>query len=159
VNTVRLAALLLLCACSTLPDTPPRSGTGDLLLGASLQRAVVAQATLFPYHFQPDGAELNDLGRRDLDVLTAHFLRATGALAIRRGPEAAELHEARVRSVLAALEAGGVPRDRVAVRDGLPGGDGAASSRIVEVLRRPLTLSGAGVSEGGLGGSSSGSLP
>jgi hypothetical protein len=147
VKTASLATLLLLAACSTTPPEPPAfSGAGDALLGASLQRALVAQSTLFPYHFRPASAELNDLGSRDLSVLAAHFADASGALCLPRGDATPELHEARVRTVMSALQAAGVPRERVALREGLPGGDGARSARIVEVLRRPLTLSGGGIS-------------
>jgi hypothetical protein len=147
VKTARLAILLLLAACSlTPPGNPAFVGTGDALLGASLQRALVAQSTLFPYHFRPASAELNDLGNRDLAVLAAHLAGTSGALCVPRGDATPELHEARVRAVMSALQAAGVPRERVALRDGLPGGDGARSTRIVEVLRRPLTLSGGGIS-------------
>lgn len=152
-KTARLAVLLVLAACGgTLPAPPPWTGTGDALLGASMQRAIVAQSALFPYHFRPDAAELNELGRRDLAVLAAHLGGTDGVLAVSRGTASPELHEARVRSVLAALEAAGLPRERLTVRDGLPGGDGASAVRILEVLRRPLTLSGGGVSGVGAAG-------
>ena len=140
------AALLLLCACADMPTGGSGPFAGDMLLGASMERALIAQSTLFPYHFQADAAELNELGRRDLLVLAAHLREHAGSLSVRRGGATPELHEARVRAVLAALVTAGVPRDAVALRDGLPGGDGTSSARIVEVLGRPLLLGGAGTS-------------
>ena len=147
---LKLAALgLLLGACaSDSHDNGPFAG--DLLLGASLQRAIVTQSALFPYHFVPDAAELNELGERDLSVIAAHLRDHAGSLVIRRGGASKELHDARVASVLVVLEEVGVPPEMVAVHDGLPGGDGLPSSRVVEILKAPLQLSGAGVSDAGM---------
>ena len=145
-KTARLSAVLLaLLAGCAAPEHMP-VGTGDLLLAASLQRAIVAQSTLFPYHFVADSAELNALGQRDLAVLAKHFHDHSGTLAVRRGDASAALEDARVKAVLAALEAGGVAKGQVSVRDGLPGGDGLAAARVLEILKTPLVLSGAGVS-------------
>lgn len=145
-KTVALSAVLLglLAACSA-PEHP-RYGTGDLLLAASLQRAIVVQSTLFPYHFVPDAAQLNELGERDLQVLARHFQSHSGSLSVRRGDAGDALAEARLRAVVEALANAGVARDHVLVRDGLPGGDGVASARVIQIMKGSLVLSGAGVS-------------
>ena len=143
---LKLAVLgLLLGACASDSETHPFAG--DLLLGASLQRAIVTQSALFPYHFVPDAAELNELGERDLGVIAAHLRDNAGTLIIRRGTASKELHDARVAAVLAVLEQAGVQKEHVALRDGLPGGDGLPSSRLVEVFKTPYVLTGAGVSQ------------
>jgi hypothetical protein len=146
VKTAALSTILLalLAGCS-LPKHE-RYGTGDLLLAASLQRAIVVQSTLFPYHFVPDSAQLNELGQRDLLVLARHFQAHAGTLAVRGGDAPAPLAEARLRAVIEALTAAGVARDHVVVRDGLPSGDGLASAHVIEVMKGSLVLSGAGVS-------------
>lgn len=144
-TALSLVALGLLAGCHAAP-MHPASGCGDLLLAASLQRALVAQSTLFPYHFVPGSSELNELGRRDLLVLAYSLQEHSGSLVVRRGDASPELAEARVRSVIAALESAGVARDHVTIHDGLPGGDGLASARVLDILKNPLTLSGAGVS-------------
>jgi hypothetical protein len=104
------------------------------------------QSALYPYHFVPDSAELNELGVNDLSVLAMHLRDHAGSLLISRGAASKELHDARVRAVLAALEEAGVAKSQVAVHEGLPGGDGLPSSHVVEILKKPLMLSGAGVS-------------
>jgi len=144
---LNLAALaLLLGACVTDPMDTPNNGAGDLLLGASMQRAIIMQSALYPYHFVPDSAELNELGAIDLSVLAFHLRDHAGSLLISRGGVSKELHDARVRAVLAALEESGVAKTMVSVHDGLPGGDGLPSGKVVEILKKPLVLTGAGVS-------------
>ncbi|HEX5010070.1 MAG TPA: hypothetical protein VFY71_06695 [Planctomycetota bacterium] len=148
--TLNLAVLaVLLAGCAVDPMKAPRSGAGDLLLGASMQRAIVVQSSLYPYHFVPDSAELNELGVNDLNVLAMHLRDHAGSLLISRGGASKELHEARVRAVLAALEESGVAKTQVAVHDGLPGGDGLPSGKVVDILKKPLILTGAGVSQTG----------
>ena len=147
---LNLAVLaLLLGGCAVDPMSAPRNGAGDLLLGASMQRAIVVQSALYPYHFVPDSAELNELGVNDLNVLAMHLRDHAGSLLISRGGASKELHEARVRAVLAALEESGVAKTQVAVHDGLPGGDGLPSTKVVEIMKKPLILSGGGVSSTG----------
>ena len=136
-------ALLSACASHTKSDG---LHAGDLLLGASLQRAIIAQSTVYPYHFVPDAAELNALGQRDVSVLAAHLREHAGSLVVNRGSATQQLHDARVKAVLAALEQEGVPANQVAVREGLPGGDGLSTLRVIDIFDRPLVLTGAGIS-------------
>jgi len=143
-NLAVLALLLGACVVND-PMGQPRNGAGDLLLGASMQRAIVTQSALYPYHFVPDSAELNELGLNDLSVLAIHLRDHAGSLLISRGAASKELHDARVRAVLAALEESGVAKTMVAVHDGLPGGDGMPSGKVVEIMKKPLNLTGAGV--------------
>ena len=143
-NLTVLALLLGGCVVQD-PMGTPRSGAGDLLLGASMQRAIVIQSALYPYHFVPDSADLNELGMNDLSVLAMHLRDHAGSLLISRGDASKELHEARVRAVLAALEESGVAKTQVSVHDGLPGGSGLPSGKVVEIMKKPLILTGAGV--------------
>lgn len=142
--------LALLAGCAAPPPSLMQGPhAGDMLLGASLERAIVAQSALYPCHFEYGGAELNELGRRDFAVLADHLRTHAGSLNIRRGDASAELYKARVDAVLAALQAAGVPKEQISVRDGLPVGAGLASVRVVEILSHPLSLSGGGVSTTG----------
>jgi hypothetical protein len=147
-----LLATLAGCASASKPEHGPFAG--DMLLGASLSRAIVAQSALYPCHFEPGGTQLNELGLRDLGVLTEHLRTHAGTLLVRRGDASTELHHGRVQAVLAALEQAGVAREQIAVHDGLPGGEGLASVRVVEILKKPLVLTGGGVSTTGQAGSS-----
>jgi hypothetical protein len=100
----------------------------------AIQNAIIAQHTLFPYHFVQDGAELNELGRRDLAVLTGHFMKNGGDLNVRRHDTPADLYEARVNLVRDRLQKAGIDTGRMRTSDGMPGGSGMASERILVIL-------------------------
>ncbi len=114
---------------------------GDEIQNASLNNAIVAQHTLYPYHFLNGSGELNDLGARDLCVLTDHFLKSGGDLNVHRGRASQAVYEARVKTVLERLSAAGVPSGAVAVKDGLPGGDGISSERVIVILKEKMSKS------------------
>jgi hypothetical protein len=142
--TLLPALLAALCACHSATandDLEKRQGplAGEEIQNASLNNAIVSQHTLYAYHFAAGSAELNELGVRDLDVLVAHFQNAAGDLNVRRGEAGQALYEARVRTVLEKLAAAGVPSRSVAVKDGLPGGEGISSERVVEILKGKMT--------------------
>ena len=136
--------LLALAGCrATYATDPYGTGyphSGDLIRGASLDKAILVQHTLYPYHFVIDGAALNDLGERDLHVLAAHFRSNPGSLQVHRGNTASALYEARVNAVMAALVAAGVDGSQVKLTDGLPGGDGLPGEHVVVILKAPSTL-------------------
>jgi hypothetical protein len=100
----------------------------------AVQNALVSQHTLFPYHFVKNGAELNELGERDLDILAKRFVEHTGQLNIRRGNTPADLYAARTNVVIDRLQKAGVDTERMSISDGMPGGSGMASERILVIL-------------------------
>ncbi len=97
----------------------------------AVDHAIIRQHTLYPFHFVTDGARLNELGRREVDVLAAHFKDFPGALNVRQGRANDALYEARARTVVDALAKAGVDVERMMVSDGLPGGDGVTSERVL----------------------------
>jgi len=100
-----------------------------------LENAIVAQHALYPYHFVANSDGLNDLGRRDLGVLTSHFKEHPGPLTIRQGDAPAELYERRVAYVSQQLRQAGVEVSRMGLSDGMPGGTGMPSRRVVLILK------------------------
>ncbi len=143
-----LTALLLasLAACrSAQADNDVEFHQGpwatEEIQNASMNAAIVAQHTLYPYHFAAGSAELNDLGVRDLNVLADHFAKAGGDLNVRRQNADPSLYEARVKAVLERLAQAGVPSGAVAVKDGLPGGDGISSERVIVILKGKMSSS------------------
>lgn len=100
----------------------------------AINQAILAQYTLFPYHFISNSPKLNELGRHDLDVLASHFSQHLGDLNVRQGDVATALYEARVATVIDALADAGVERDRITVVDALPGGDAMTSERVLSIL-------------------------
>jgi hypothetical protein len=127
--------------------------TIDTLNDESISNAIVAQHTLYPYHFDNGSAQLNSLGERDVKVLAAHYVRSPGELNIRRGGADTALYEARVQSVTKLLTKFDVPAASIKVADKLPGGDGVSSERAVTILKRsyessPLTGGSSGNTNG-----------
>ncbi len=106
----------------------------NALNNIGMENAIVSQHTLYPYHFVPDGETLNKLGQRDLAVLARHFQNYPGSLNIRRGDTPAELYDARVAYAVQQLKQAGVKTDRLSVSDGMPGGTGVPSERVVMIL-------------------------
>ena len=128
----------------------------DVISNASLNNAIVSQHTLYPYHFVAGTGELNDLGARDLNVLTDHFLKAGGDLNVRRGGASQAVYDARVKTVLEKLAAAGVQSGAVAVKDGLPGGEGLASESVIVILKEKMSKESMGSSTGSTLGNSTG---
>ena len=100
--------------------------------------AVIAQATIYPYHFVHGSAELNELGARDVGYLAEHFVGHAGGMNVRRGATDDTLYEARVKTVRQMLTTAGVPEDRIAISDGHPGGDGLRAERALYVLEQDV---------------------
>jgi len=102
----------------------------------AIQNAIVSQHTLFSYHFVTNGAELNELGQRDLAALTSHFIRYPGHLNIRCGDISADLYEARINMVRERLLEAGIDMDRISISDDMPGGSGITSERMLIILKQ-----------------------
>jgi hypothetical protein len=107
-----------------------------------VENAVVAQHTLYPYHFAANGEELNELGHRDLAVLARHFAKHEGTLNVRRGETAPELYEARLTYIIEELKNAGVDTGRMVIADGMPGGPGMPSERVVTIMKKAAETSG-----------------
>lgn len=108
---------------------------GDAIRRASLDRAVVTQQCLYPYHFVTDAAELNDLGKRDLQVLAKHYRSHAGVLKLSRGDATEKVYAARTAVVIEKLSAMGVAAEQVTVTDGVPGGDGMTTERLIKAMQ------------------------
>ena len=102
----------------------------------AVRNAIIAQHTLYPYHFVEFSGQLNELGARDVQVLARHYARYPGELSLRRGSEPDQVYQQRIKSVTDALAAGGVAPGSIKIGDRLPGGDGADSSRVILIMNR-----------------------
>jgi hypothetical protein len=136
-------ACLLMVGCEQEQANQPVQDTRNLdveLVNAvnhvAVENAIIAQHTLYPYHFVADGEKLNDLGLKDFAVLARHFTEHPGILNIRRAETSTELYEARVAYVMSKLKEAGVETNRVSVSDGMPGGTGMPAERVVTILQR-----------------------
>lgn len=102
----------------------------------AMENAIISQHTLFPYHFVKNSAELNELGQRDLAVLTGHFIKHSGHLNIRQHNIPEDLYEARVNLVHDILQEAGIDVERMSISDSMPGGSNMASERVLVILEK-----------------------
>ena len=112
----------------------------------AIQNAIISEHTMFPYHFVKNSAELNELGERDLAVLTAHLAKNGGHLNIRQLGVPAELYAARVGVVHERLKEAGIDMERISISDGMPGGSGMPSEKVLVILEQESQSAGAGTS-------------
>lgn len=103
-----------------------------------IENAILRQHTLYPYHFVANSGQLNELGKRDLLILAGHYAENPGELNINQGDVADPLYKQRVETCVELLVQAGVDASRVQVDDGLPGGEGMSSERVVRILTDEL---------------------
>ncbi len=103
---------------------------------ASVENAILAQHTLFPYHFVPNSAELNELGMRDLGVLARHYQENPGRLSVRRSGTEQGIYRARLDRVGQLLRQAGVNVAAVDIADAPAGGEGMDSEQVLHILRK-----------------------
>lgn len=133
------AASLCLTACSSAPDEAdaiadpfaPQPERVLRLLDEQARRGVARERAVYPHHFAPDAAELTDLGKATVAAIVEQLPAQGGRIQVSTGAATPELAAARAKSVAQRLQELGVPSERVAVANGLPGGQGAAA---VDVL-------------------------
>jgi hypothetical protein len=131
----------MMAGCYRAKHDPVDERAADVLMAntysdAAIDNAILAQHTLFPYHFVNDGAALNELGRRDLGVMAAHYKEHPGTLNVHRGDASAALYADRLAEVRKVLIKAGVKEKRITIADGLPGGEGMASEQVLKILTR-----------------------
>ena len=151
-----LATALAGCWSPADPEVMPGRAaqwSGDVIRAAAINKAIVRQHVIYPYHFVTDTDQLNPLGQRDLTVLADHYRAHPGALSIRRAGAEQALYDKRVVAVMDMLKSSGVATERLTVGDTAPGGDGISSERVVMILRKPAVLTGG--TTGAEGGDSS----
>jgi hypothetical protein len=116
-----------------------------------IQAGIIRQHVVWPHYFYADSPEMNSLGRRDVEVLAAHFRQHSGELIIRRGDADRQLYRARIGMVRRMLAKAGVDTRRVKMVSGFAGGDGIASVQAAKDYNRDLkkeARSNGGSSEG-----------
>lgn len=141
-KTAFVIELALLCAflssCSNTQKAPVNEGRMNAGLitaynDTAMENAIIVQHSLYPYHFVNNSEQLNELGRRDLSILSKHFKEYPGQLNVGRDGTSETLYKARVAYVAGQLKKDGVDISKMAISSGLPGGSGMASSDVVQI--------------------------
>ena len=124
---------------NTLDESQVNRKIVDTYSDLMIQNAVIAQHTLYPYHFVNNSAMLNNLGERDLAVLIQHFQENPGQIAVQQGKTDKLLYQSRAQTVYEKLLAGGVPDSKIKIVSEMPGGDGIQSNAVIEILATEKT--------------------
>jgi hypothetical protein len=120
------------------PDKSVDHALVNTLNNIGVENAIIAQHTLYSYHFVANGAELNDLGKRDLGVLARHFVQHPGILDVQRGDATEDLYQKRVTFAVSGFQAAGVDTSRIVIAEGMPGGSGMPSEHVEIILWGPV---------------------
>ena len=150
VFVIGLCCSILLVGCQeqqagpTVDESQVNRKIVDTYSDLMIQNAVIAQHTLYPYHFVNNSALLNNLGERDLAVLIQHFQENPGQIAVQQGKTDKLLYQSRAQTVYEKLLAGGVPDSKIKIVSEMPGGDGIQSNAVIEILATEKTSSPSG---------------
>jgi len=143
---VLLCILVLGCQEENMNKAPDERLMNSKLIeiysNSSIQNAIISEHTLFPYQFVKNGADLNELGHRDLAVLVRHFAKNGGDLNIRRLGASDELYKARINVVYDELKDAGIDMARISISDGMPDGEGMPSERVLIILEQGTESTG-----------------
>jgi hypothetical protein len=115
------------------------AGLVSAIRDSAIKNGIIAQHTIYPYHFVSDSAKLNELGVREVNVLAEHYREAESqgaTLNVRRSGAGDALYDARVRSVTDQLAHAGITSAMVKVGDESAGGDGMNSERVMTAIQR-----------------------
>ena len=140
-----LFCAILLCGCQeqqagpTVNTSEVNRKIVDTYSDLAIQNAIIAQHTLYPYHFVNNSSQLNGLGERDLSVLIRHYQDNPGKLVLQQGGTESLLYQSRAQTVYEKLLQGGIADEKIRIIDGMPGGSGMASNSIIEVLETERT--------------------
>lgn len=153
---------MLIIGCGSETKKPVSSNTFDedqfnkkavdTYSDLAIQNAIIAQHTLYPYHFVNNSANLNGVGERDIMVLIQHFLANPGQLNLQKGSADDALYKARKELVYEKLVQAGIPQEKISITDGLPGGDGVPSTTVIEILEKAKEKPDMGDSQQNYGG-------
>ena len=168
-----LIPAVLLAGCNATPHEDSYTPSDDQQFAANtwmvhniqdsaIHSAIVAQHSLYPYHFVTGRDTLNDLGLRDLAALAGYYKDKAGELNVRRGDANEELYAARVQFVKKRLAEAGVDAAAMSVVDLPSPGPGVRSERAIQIFKASEAVQttsdtgGTSSSAGGTGAMTSG---
>ncbi|MFH1371881.1 MAG: hypothetical protein ABII09_11440 [Planctomycetota bacterium] len=99
----------------------------------AMENAIIAQHTLYPYHFVNNSDQLNELGRRDLAILSKHFKEHPGQLNMSGDGVNETLYQERITYIVGQLKKDGIDTSNIIISDGMPGGSGMASNDVLQI--------------------------
>ncbi|MBL7214998.1 MAG: hypothetical protein ISS71_04905 [Phycisphaerae bacterium] len=150
---ISLICGIFLCGCCPQTQKPianpiDKDQANRAIVGSysdlAIQNAIIAQHTLYPYHFVNNSADLNTIGDRDLSVLIKHFQQNPGEITVQKGSADDLLYQARGLMVYEKLLEAGIAQNKINITDGMPGGDGMPSGSVIQILEKAKDTPGSG---------------
>jgi hypothetical protein len=114
----------------------------EVPLQASVENAVIRQRVLYDYHFVDGVVRLTPVGRRDARILAKHYKGTQWELNFKQGRASDELYQQRLNAIVIMMKANGVALTDLTIVDGMPGGQGIASTDARRI--RADSIKGAG---------------
>jgi hypothetical protein len=105
------------------------------------RNAIVLQRIIHDHHFEPATAVLNDLGKRQVQVLAEAYGNQAVRINVWRGEQPAELYDRRVDVVREALVTRGMDAAKLTFGDGMPDGSGISSELIWNAYKQAAEAS------------------
>ena len=99
-----------------------------------VENKIIAQSTLYPFHFVDNDSRLNAVGRYDLDKIVSHYKEHPGELHVRQGEATPTLYSERITQVVEVLKSTGIKESRINVTDVAPEENPAQGERVIEIL-------------------------
>ena len=130
---------ILLCSCGKtthserINESKMNAGLITAFNDTAMENALIAQHTLYSYHFVNNSAQLNELGRRDLSILAKHFKDYPGELNVSRDGASEILYQERITYVIGQLKKDGIDLSKLVISDGMPGGSGMPASDVLQI--------------------------
>ena len=130
---------VLLCSCNKGTKREPideglmNAGLIDAFNDTAIENAIIAQHTLYSYHFIDNSSQLNELGMRDLAILSRHYKEYPGPLNISRDGVDEAIYQERITYVAGQLEKDGIDPAKITISDGMPGGRGMTASDVLQI--------------------------
>jgi hypothetical protein len=152
---VGVALIIAGCKTYTRPPEQIRSDNANAvstLFEAQDEQGIIAQRTIYPYHFVSGTSSLNARGVEVLDVLSGYYKEHSGILSIPRRGEEEALHLARVDGIKSFLTDRGVNTNNVYITmEALPVG-GVSSHEMRRIMESDRERGAQQGAQGGVAG-------
>jgi hypothetical protein len=103
------------------------------------RNGIVAESTVYPYHFRTNGPQLNELGEQQVRAIAAGYRGNELRVNVPRGDTVDELYQLRVETIRKYFADAGYGSERITVTRGVPGGRGISSDFAIRLFDTETT--------------------
>ena len=139
--TLLLVLLTFNCGCNDEEKTDTAKMKGSMnrsiihtLRQMSIDKAVISEHTLYPHHFEYQQAQLNELGKKNLRVMSEYLQNSSGIVNISSQNTDQQLYSQRLQHVKDFLQNADIQTSRIKIDDGFPAGPGMPTTKLIKIL-------------------------